>query len=68
MATHSAKEFNEEPVDPIHKEVRLVMSDPKVRARLKEAEDRDRLGERRPRASSNEVRQRLGLPPVPGQD
>lgn len=68
MATHSAKEFDDEPEDPIHEEVRLVMSDPKVRARLKEAEDRDRRGERRPRVSSNEVRRMLGLPPVPGQD
>ncbi|MGH7919381.1 MAG: hypothetical protein ACREQM_05470 [Candidatus Dormibacteraceae bacterium] len=44
------------------------MSDPRVRARLREAEERDRRGERGSRVSSNDVRRKLGLPPVPGQD
>lgn len=68
MATHPANPFDDEPEDPIHEEVRLVMSDPRVRARLQEAEERDRRGERRPRVSSNDLRRMLGLPPVPGQD
>lgn len=68
MATNPDYHLVDEPEDPIHEEVRLVMSDPDVRARVHEAAERNRRGEGRPWVSSNEVRRRFGLPPVPGQD
>ncbi|MFZ0217660.1 MAG: hypothetical protein WAM30_17160 [Candidatus Dormiibacterota bacterium] len=68
MAIDSADGFPNEAEDPIHEEVRRVMADPRVRARLDEAEERDCNGERLPRVSHNEARRMVGLPPLPGWD
>lgn len=68
MATNRANDAEREIEDPIHEEVRRVMADPRVRARLDAWEDRKRRGEFRPRVSNNEARRIVGLPPLPGWD
>lgn len=68
MATNRADQFADEPEDPIHEEVRLMMADPELRARLRAANERIERGDLPPRVSSNEVRRMIGVPPVPGQD
>lgn len=68
MATNRADHTPDEPEDPIHEEVRLVMSDPEVRAAIREVNERLRSGDRLPRVSSNDVRRSFGLPTVPSQD
>lgn len=68
MATNRAEEFADYSEDPVHEEVRLMMADPELRARLRAASERIRRGERRPRVSSNDLRRMYGIAPVPGQD
>lgn len=68
MATNRASDAANEIEDPIHEEVRLVMADPRVKARLDAWEERKRRGEFLPRVSHNEARRIVGLPPLPGWD
>ncbi len=67
-ATNRADDAGDEVEDPIHEEVRRVMADPRVKARLDEAEESDRRGERLARLSHNEARRIVGLGPLPGWD
>lgn len=53
--------------DPIDDEIRRVLADPDVQARLAQWRDRKRRGDF-PHRSHNEARAILGLPPLPEYD
>ncbi len=68
MATNRANDAEPEIVDPIHEEVRRVMADPRVKARMAACREREERGEFPEPVPDNVVRRIVGLPPLPDED